>query len=434
MAQGDEPNAKDDTRFYSTTSAGLEVDLSQLADDISVGTNSFFESGAQARWDVSHPAAWELDVTMNDTDTGYLFTYESGGSGARLQLTTGGVIDAYVDGSSVAQVTVPDIDAGGDNVIISWSTEANPYTTGAGNAVRSELRVFNVDDGSFDQDIVTHAAITSVSATAIWLARSTGGSLAFSGTANELRFSAGRFHPAAEAREDFVANTSAPTLTMETRREINVPTRDAGTGDDNQFAGPIYMSTAAGIEQADLRQASHIWAERYRDQPDLDETIQTNRALAVPDDTDFTFAGQYLLHRPVSKSVNRLLVRVHVQSFRTDIATPDNVLIRCYSMNRPSSGIEGFVGPVPVWTRFFREITVNADDGSGTTGGAWYTFDHIEIARDENDDGTWVALAFEVEDDGGGGTEDQRWRIRAWTGEPGVEDVPGGLPLAGGLG
>ena len=433
MAQGDEPNAKDDTRFYSTSSAGLEVDLSHLADDISVGTNSFFESGAQARWDVGARAAWELDVDMNDTDTGFLFTYEAGGSGVRLELLTGGVVEARVDGSLVATVTIPDIDAGGDNVIISWSLDLNPYTTGASNVVHSELRVFNVDDSSFDQDIVLHAQPGSTAATAIWLARTSGGSAAFTGTANELRFSAGRFHPVAEAREDFVANTSAPTLTLETRREVPVPTRDSGIAAHDNFTGPIYMSVAAGLEQADLRQAGHIWSERFRDQPDLDETIETNRALADPDGDGFTFTGQYLVHRPLSLSVNRLRVRVHVQSFRVDASPPDNVLVRVYSMNRPPSGLASDLGPEPSLVFFFEELTVLSADGSGNTGGAWYTFDLLSIARDSQAAGTWIALAFDVTDDGGGGTDDQRWRIRAWTGEPGIEEVPGGLPLAGGI-
>ena len=82
---------------------------------------------------------------------------------------------------------------------------------------------------------------------------------------------------------------------------------------------------------------------------------------------------------------------------------------------------------------FFRSITHASNDGSGTTGGEWHVFDHIEISRDAQGDGTWVVLAFDVAVGGGGPTSRQRWRIRAWTGETGVEEVPGGLPLAGGI-
>ncbi len=84
--------------------------------------------------------------------------------------------------------------------------------------------------------------------------------------------------------------------------------------------------------------------------------------------------------------------------------------------------------------RFFKSVTRTVNDGSGTTGGDWHTFDLLQIARDEAGDGTWVALAFDITNAGGGGTNRQRFRIRAWTGEPGIEEVPGGLPLAGGLG
>lgn len=429
MAQGDEPNAKDDTRFYSTTSAGLEVDLSHQADDILVGTNSYYESGAQARWDV-YPCTIELDLTFNDTDTGYLYTYEVGGQGVRIVLAANGVIDAYVDGSSVAQVTVPDIDAGGDNVIVSWSMEANPRTTGASDALRSELRVFNIDDSSYTQDVATHAQPTSVSSTVVWLARTSGGSAAFTGTANSLRFSFGRFHPAAEAREDLVGLTTAPSLDLETRLEVPVPTRASGIGAHDYFAGPVYKFVSAGLGQSDLRQAGYIWAEHFTDDPDQDESFPTNRDLAVPDAAGFTLLGQYMVARPVPKTCNRLKIRVQVQAWRTDANPADDIVIRAYVMNRPPIPAANLPAPHPAWDRRFASVTVNANDGSGTTGGDWYEFDLLEVVRTPGGGGTIVGLAFDVQDAGGAGpTSAQRWKVRAWTGEPGLEEVDGGLPL-----
>ncbi len=434
MAQGDVSNAKDDTRFYVVDGGGgvsdLAVDLSHQATDITAAARSVYEQNAQGRWDTSGPAAWELDLTFDGTDTGYLYSYETGGNGVRLVLTSGGTITAYVDNSSIAAVTVPDIDAGGDDVIVSWSMEPNPLTTGASDAYRSELRVWNVDDSSYAQTVAVHAAVTSVDTDAIWLASDTSDSNFFRGTPNRLRFSAGRFHPASEAREDLVANTSAPTLTLASRLEVAVPTRDSGVGAHDFFTGPIYQAVAASLHQVDLRQAGAVRAESFLDDPAQDESFPAVRSTLPPGATTYTMLGQYLVYRPVPLTCNRLKVRVHIQSYRAGAGgSADNVLIRAYSMSRPPVSLAG--GDGSGWERTFVSLTVLADHGSGSTGGAWYTFDLLTITRDPSGKGTWVGLAFDVTDAGGAGsTADQRWLVRGWSIEPGLEEVAGGLPLA----
>lgn len=434
MAQGDVANAKDDTRFYGEDGGSglsdLATDLSHQADDVSVGTNSIYESGAQSRWNVTGTACWELDVDMDNADTGYLYSYETAGSGVRLELASGGVVSARVDSTEITNITVPDLGPLDDRVVISWSVEPNPLTTGASDALRSELRAWNVDHSSYVQSVVTHAAPTSISTTAIWLARTTGGSAAFSGSTTRVRFSAGRFHPASEAREDLVATTTAPSLTLETRKEVPVPTRASGIAAHDYFAGPIYMAVGAGLDQQDLRQAGFVLNEQSRDAPDLDETFTTTRSISVPDAAGYTMLGQYLAYRPIPKTCNRLKVRVHVQAWRDGGAgDDDNIVIRIYSMNRPPDGLAN-ANLEPAWDRRFQAITVNADHGSGTTGGAWFTFSLLRVVRADNGFGTWLGLAFDVQDAGGAGsTADQRWRVRAWTVEPGLELVDGDLPL-----
>ena len=196
-------------------------------------------------------------------------------------------------------------------------------------------------------------------------------------------------------------------------------------GDHDFFTGPIYMAEASALEQSDLRQAGYIWNEEYRDIPTQDEVFTANRALVV---AGFTMLGQHLLYRPVPLTCNRLAVRVQVQAFR-GAGDDDDIVIRCYTMNRPPVAPVNQVGP-PAWQRFFASVTVNANDGSGNTGGDWYDFPLVKIMRTENSEGTWLALAFDVQDAGGAGsTADQDWRVRAWTGEPGLRLVDGGLPL-----
>lgn len=432
MAQGDESNAKDDTRFLSrdpaTGGTGLEVDLSHQADNLSVGTSSVYEASG-ARWDFT-TLPWAVDVAlvMNDTSAGYLYSRETGGLGIRLQATAGD-IEALVDGVVVATVTPVDA-ANEDEQVITWSMEANPLTTGASDAARSELRCYNRSSGGYVQHVVTHAMPSAAAATAIWGARTTAGADAFDGQLLELRWSVGRFHPASETREDFVALTAPPTLVFESRREVPVPTRDSDVGAHGQFAGPVYQAVAAALHQTDLRQAGAIVAELYRSPATLDNSPLTVRRLDDPDGDGFILHGSFLVHRPVPRPANRLQVRVHVQAWRVDAELPSPITIRCYSMARTPLGLAGNAGPLPAWTRFYQEVEVEANDGSGTTGGAWYTFDPLRIARDGTGDGTYLALAWSV----GGDAEladNQRFRIRAWTVEPGIVDTAGDLPLGG---
>lgn len=637
--QGDEFNGKDDTRFLSEggpTLSSLAVDLSQQATDITVGTNCVYDDTDPDRWNVQHPACWELDIEANNTDSGYLFYYENAGDGVLLRMTAGPVIEAYVDGSIVASVTVSGVGGTYERLVVSWSMEANPFTTGASDAVRTELRVFNVTDETYFHDVQTHPAITSAEATAIWGASDTTGFDAYTGRMIRLRFSAGRFHPATEVWQDWAITvdqilgpnlasgedsfsnssaTSSATYVEETdsvllatvsedirwpvayditgnditiacwiyqtdmsvnrrflllatagatgalfmdvfttgnvrvwwehdgggsvdmqrttgtgyisantwhhvaarsdgsataanwsifvdgveatsyvttingagtaratggdwgfgwwllaafanswvgyiadprawqrqlsddeiahvardsilgtelqrRLEVPVPTQGSGVGAHDHLTGPVYQSTGAGLLQVDLRMAGHLVSELYVEQVDLDPSFPAARSADDPDGDGFTLLGQYLRHRPIPRAVNRLKVTVHLQCWRTDANAADTVTVRCYSLNRPIEGLANVPDPEVPLVSFYRAISRTTNDGSGTTGGALYEFDLLEVSRDPSGEGTYLCLAFAVTDAGGAGsTTAQRWRVRSWSVEPGVEETAGDLPL-----
>lgn len=435
MAQGDVSNAKDDTRLLATGAAIINctTDLSHQADNLTAGAGWVSEADS-ARWDeATLPLAVDVVCTANSTDTGYLYSHENALAGLRVSIAAGPVVEVRVNAVLVASVAVTGIAGSREGLVISWSMEANPFTTGAADAVRSEVHVFNTTDGTHFQAAATHEVPVNSSGAAVWGARTTAGGNVYSGVMTTIRWSVGRFHPAAESREDFVGLTAAPSLAFGERREVPVPTRDSGVGAHGYFAGPIYQAAAAALGQVDIRQASPAVSELYRDVVSHDNTPSTVRSWPSPDGDGFTFFGMFLVRHPVPKTCNRLQVRVHLQCYRVDVALPDDVLVRCYSMKRPPGpGIANKAGQV-AWTRFYQEVTVNSVDGSGTTGGDVYTFDPLWIARDRTTNFTWLALAFLVEDANGGGIADQRWRVRSWMVEPGAIDSAGELPL-GGLG
>ncbi len=429
MAQGDVSNAKDDTRFYSQDAGdGLDVDLSHQALDLLAGAGTFYGPDGP-RWDATElPWALDLVVQADDGTGGYLYSREAAGDGIRLSMAAGGVIEARVDGVVVATVEYPNAGAGPHDVVITWSMELYVFSTGAADAARSELRAYNRTAGGFVQSVATHALPADANADAIWGARTAGGADAFEGVSLEWRWSVGRFHPAAETREDFVEQTGEPTLVYAQRREAPVPSSASGIGAHDHFAGPAYQAVAAGLHQLDLRQAGAIVAELYRDGPTLSILASEVRRLADPDGDGFTFFGQYLVHRPLPRPTNRLAARVHIQTWREGGGEPLPLVVRCYSMARLPLGLAGNAGPLPAWTRFYREIEILAEHGSGTTGGAWYDFEALRIARDGTEDGTYLALAFAADPFY---AEVQRWRVRAWTVEPAIVDTAGDLPLGG---
>lgn len=432
--QGDVARAKDDTRFYATGASitALTTDLSQYADNVTAGTSCVHESDA-ARWsEAAPPLCIEMLFTANSTDTGYLYTHESTTAGLRIQVAAGPIVQIYVNNGIVtSSVTLTGIAGTREDLLVQWSMAPNVYTTGSGNAYRSRLSVWNITDGTYFQSTVTHAVPVDATGSAIFGARSTAGGSAYTGVITAARWSVGRHHPSTEAREDFIATSSTPTLAFATRREVPVPTRASGAGDDGRFAGPIYMAAAASLRLADIRQASAMVAEDYRDTPTQDTTPPVVRQWLDPDGSTLWFLGQHLEHRAVPRTCNRLHVRVHVQAWRVDASGPDDVVLRVYSMSRPPG--PGMVNgpPAAPWVRFYQEVTINSADGSGTTGGAWYDLDPLRIARDPTHDGTWLAIAVHVVDANGGGIADQRWRVRAWSVEPGVIDSAGELPLGG---
>ena len=433
--QGDVARSKDDTRFYATGASitALTTDLSQYADNVTAGTSSVWEADG-ARWsEATPPLAIEVVCTANSTDAGYLYTHESASAGLRISVAAGPIVAfrLYNAGLATLSVTVSGVAGAREDLVIGWSMEANPFTTGASDAYRSRLSAWNTTDGTYFQATVTHAVPADATGRAVWGASDSLGTNAYTGAITAVRWSVGRFHPAAEVREDFIATSSTPTLAFATRREVPVPTRASGAGDDGRFAGPIYMAAAASLRLADIRQASALLAEDYRDAPTQDTSPPAVRQWLDPDGSTLWFLGQHLEHRAVPRTCNRLHVRVHVQAWRVDASGPDDVVLRVYSMSRP-------VGPGMVngphaspWVRFYQEVTINSADGSGTTGGNWYDLDPLRIARDPTHDGTWLAIAVMVVDANGGGIADQRWRVRAWSVEPGVIDSAGELPLGG---
>jgi hypothetical protein len=416
--QGDEENAKDDVLYYGEggTYAQLATDLSQYADNQTVAAWGHYEPSPASRFNVTTSWTVEVVVEVDNTDTGRFFTY----SNMSLRLSAGGAVEPILNGGVLTGITLPGIGAGAARYVIAWATELNLLTTGAGDALRTELRAWNTATGAYTQVTYTHAARTAGTADFIWWASSTGGANAFSNSPEACRFSAGRFRSATETAEDFVALTSAPTITGQSRIELVVPEPGSDLADASYFAGPVLASCAAAVSLADLRMLSPIVNESYLQRTTLSGSGLTgtpSQWKRIGPDQDYTLLGSHLFSRRVPARVDRLKVRVQLQQWRTSGVTADEVHVRVWSMNRPPQPVgNDVVDHDHALVLQTCHDSIATSHGSGASAGEWLDLGLLRVARNSRGR-TWLVVALWIENLSGA-VANNRVRLQAVTIEP----------------
>lgn len=421
------PQTIADTLYYGAGAniAALATDQSQYATNQTAAASWHYEATPASRFNRRFEWTIEVRITIDNTDTGRLYNYANAG----LRLSAGGAVEPLLNGVVQAGVTIPTLGGTDEDVLISWSVRDNPDTTGASDALITEIRAWNLTDGGAPAvNRYTHAVRTNSNGDQVWWASSTAGANAFTGTPARCRFSS-HYHTATESYEAMVSASSAPTLVGEARSEITVPTRSLG--DDGYYAGPIHARAAAASAANDLRQAGPLGK--------VHRSRVTHRGDRVGDATeayeDPTDAGSYLYTHgirwiEVPPGANRLLVRAFVQQWRTT-GDADTIRHTLLCMSQP-----GFVHrppTSPATMQVYRQtISRTNNDTSGATSGAWITFDPIRIARD-NVGCSYIALAHEITDAGGSGSiDDQLWTVKAIAIDPIFVDTDDQQPGLGG--
>lgn len=424
--QGQQANAKDDTLYYAVDGGGgfadLATDLSQHAANQTNGGTWTYEASPATRFNVTSRWTIEARCSMSSSTTGWFFSYGSSSNRIVLALSGTGILRAQFNATVLGSLTLPGIGAGAEQFVVAWATEPNPATTSSSNALRSELRAWNLSDGTYAQSVFTHADRASSTSAATCWASSTGGANNFSGTAIAIRISAGRFRTASETRQDFVGSYGAPTITSAARVEFPIVDPACELGAAGQLAGPVLAHGAASVRSMQLRTLGPIVNEVFPNRTlfvgsaTLGGFTATQYALPDPIDADYTLLGIFLFYRPVPRFVDRLRVRVHAQQYRVFGATADRLHFRLYSMSRPHSPTRDVVDQNQDVRVRWTEGTIAADHGSGAAAGEWVDCGLTEIARNSADC-TWLALAVRVEDLSGS-PDNTRFVVGAVTVEP----------------
>ncbi len=375
--QGSQANAKDDTLYYARGSGYSDMadDLSQYNDDQVVGASWTYEPSPASRFNVTSTWCAEASVDLDNTDTGRFFAYAN----LSLSLTAGGAVEPILNGAVQTGITLPGISGSDQRFVIAWATEPNLRTTGAGDALRTELRAWNDSTGAYVQAVYTHALRTSGTADFVWWASN---------------------NAATETREDFIGATATPTLVTQSRIEFPIPDHNSGLADAGELVGPIFAMGAASVRSMGLRLLSPIVNISYDERttyegPSL-TNLPTQYALAAPDPL-YTLLGNFVFYRPVPTFASLLRVRVNVQQWRTAGATDDRVHVRMYSMRRPPNPVGPVVDSGSSFAMFQASSSIATSHGSGAAAGGWVDLGRLRPAR--NSEGhTWLALAIRIED------------------------------------
>ncbi len=396
--QGVTALAKDDTIFYGegegAAYSDMAVDQSQYDTDLTAAATWLYENSPASRFNVQAPWCIEADFVATTSTTGRIFSYGSSGSsflGIRIG-NSAGVIDAILTVGGVATVlaslTLPDVSGSSQRFVIAWASEANPFTTGTSDAVRSELRAWNVTAGSYDKVEFTHADRTLGTAAVVWWAQTTAGASPFSDDPNACRFSAGRYHTAAETYEDFVTRTTAPTITGAYTIEAPIVEPASDLANPGQFAGPVSAMGAA----ASAGMAERTWSPlRVIRRPGYD--VFTDDLALFPaqwrediGDAGHQLCGNTVGYRRFAAATTHVVVRVQIDQTLT--STADTLSVRAYSMNRPPNASECVDGD--------KALRVNyAQANWSASGEGWLTIGPVEVVR--NSQGlTWIGLALLV--------------------------------------
>lgn len=445
------PSPKHDTVFQSDD-GGTPDDWAALSVDDSGNGNTLTDGGTKGHILAASAGDFTADPEFNVTlrfnhntgDTaGYIFSRQIVGLTERMGILVGNAsttsLQFVVNNGIVGTMTMPGSfpASGGDDVLLSWSGRPNPLTTAAGNAMLNEVRCWNETDGIVEGITFTSTIPNTLSTADVVFGARHGalGTQDYGGRVIDICYST-RFHSSTETYANWIATPATPTLTGEAPIEVPVPDVASGFGNEDELVGPQFaLGAASAIRNGAMTLSPLVntipmlgQGPFHSGAPDPSHWRSTNVPASGAD--TWYWIGAHSYYCPVPLNCNRL--KVHLQIQYDDPLGSDSEF-RVYSMNAHPDSLElALPGETPAdaLDYYYSTVTIAAatDHGNGTTGGAWYEFDPIRIARAPGDEHTMIAVA--VHPAGVGASPD--YRIRAVHVEPLIVDAgtPGdGLDL-----
>lgn len=396
-------NSKADTALFLNPQgagiASLVVDIGQARTNLTNNTTYASEANS-SRTALTEPREIAIVFDILSDSEGTLIEHSNAGSYSyRVTVALDGVISVAEGGTVRASVTLSEMEKDTTyKVLVSWCQRVS------GTSVLSELAVYDYDRDEWQVVQATHTAGTAPSATdTLTVGAGYGGGSAYTGGPSSIySVRVGRrFHSTTEAAEDWVAESTPPTLTARQRTPLPTATSaDLPIVGEGALAGPVYVWAAAATRQADQRLITRLvdCSPRYP-YVESNDYGPARYFRTAWDDDRYHVSTRYLWQAYVSPKTNKARCRVFVRVYESD-ALPDicTVYLRMYSVANLST-----VGKGPGAFKLYKTATATISTPNGSLG-EWVDLGMLQIAR--NADGlTDFALGFSFGLDSGAAEE-----------------------------
>lgn len=315
---------------------------------------------------------------------------------------------------------------GAADLSISWSTRPNPDTTGSGDALLSEVVIYDHDASEYLAiEQLTHPVPTTSTSWTISVGGVWNGSAMQSSPGTmptKFRLSAA-WHPHAEMAEDWIAARAAHSHQYpQTAEPIGV---GADVGAKAGWAGQPNAGFVAGhANELRGKLLSPLIAETYREATNLSGNTWTSsstrqRWMPAPGGTELRLDVTKLRKLNV-RGIRWAHVRVQLQAWViTGSAVP--VLIRCYAMNRPHIGLGVSLEGEPMPTLKYQHVQAKVTDNHGSSGlGEWYELGPLQLPALEEpipgwEDTVTFALGYLIDPDAESANDaNARLKFKGW--------------------
>lgn len=383
-------NSKLDTALLlDAAAADLYVDNSQYLTDLADNT-TYLDESPSARTAIAAPREVTVIFNMLSGQTGTLVDHSNGVTvGYRVEVTAGNALRCIEAGVIRVAATIPSLDAVSDRkILVQWSEFPD------GSNTRSELAIYNFTAGSWTHAQATHAVTTPNTSHTLTIGARYGGSNAWPDL-DILQVRIGvRFHSGAEALEDWVTTTSAPTVEAAQRCEGTPIDRSTEIGTHGAFAGPAALATGRSTKQANRRLLSPVANVVVGSPSTLTSSYGPDEwhRLAWGASTARLLLST-LLRRPVPPVVREVYVRVHVRQYTVGAGVVP-VYLRAYSL----AGFPTIFSDTQQVLAFHTTETSINTNHTSTGDGEWVTLGRLPVARD-NSGMSYFCIAYDFNHD-----------------------------------
>jgi len=373
-AQGSVANAKEDT-IALFIDADFGVDLSQHAVDLVEDSGGGYLDPDPLRA-VTGETGREIVVRYDHGATEVIIA----GHADPADATTNTWL-IYADASAdivflIGATPIYTATVAAADITVAWMTRPNPDTTGAPDALISEIAVYDHDASDWLMIVqVEHAAGTtdtgwSTHVGGFW----DGATFTAGATVAKLRIGVAPDHSTAEVAEDFVAQRAAPTADDSPIGVVLPLTIDTGSADEGEFAGSANIGwVAAHNSSMRRRQWSPIVDEVYLDAEAVTappEPLAWMRPAPGTDGSTHQLRIDTLRWMPVPSGCSHVAVRVAAKT--TADAVPCTVRVYAFNrpIERPTKGEQPQAPPFDF--TFVQSDELDVDHGAGP--GQWLTW------------------------------------------------------------